>query len=341
MPSISIKELQRIEGIVLWHEDDLVVRSVGRNIEVSHDNGRSFSDWCSLPCSTSTRIASWLKLGNRLLRANPKHLVRTADSHSILFDKNMIWSAELGSDNVAALSKVHGSRPLRLATFDNKLAYGEYFSNPDRQPVHIWQSADAGRSWQSVITFDEIRHVHGVFVDPIDASIWVTTGDLDSEAAIWRFERDFSGGKRIVYGSQMARAIDLIFTGDHVFFGSDAPDRPNAIFRLVKSSGETELLQNIEGPAFHARDFFGHLIFTTACEPSKINTYPFAQLWVSSDGDSWSSPLEFKKDWWSMKYFQYGQILLPSGAGSELGFWISPFATKYDQQSFFVPFALL
>ncbi|WP_231617735.1 hypothetical protein [Novipirellula aureliae] len=42
-----------------------------------------------------------------------------------------------------------------------------------------------------------------------------------------------------------------------------------------------------------------------------------------------------------MKYFQYGQIILAAGSGSEEGFWITPYATEYDQCSFFIPFELV
>ena len=32
-----------------------------------------------------------------------------------------------------------------------------------------------------------------------------------------------------------------------------------------------------------------------------------------------------------MKYFQYGQVMFPSGPGDNKNLWCTPFATQYDQ----------
>jgi len=127
------------------------------------------------------------------------------------------------------------------------------------------------------------------------------------------------------------RCVQLIFTSNYIYFDSDSPDETNYLYRIEKKSGNKEILQRVGNPVFYGCKVGESLFFSTVCEPSNINTSRYAVIWRSDDGESWYEFKKFKKDIWSMKYFQYGQILFPYGPGDNKNLWCKPFTTHNDQ----------
>jgi len=216
---------------------------------------------------------------------------------------------------------------------DDSLYFGEYFGNPDRQAIHIYGSQDGGRHFETVYTFPPgtVRHVHGVFADPYSDLLWVTTGDTDEESAIWITDDRFGHLERVVGGTQRHRAVQLLFTERFVYFGSDTPLERNYLYRLERESGRVKCLQTVQGPVFYGCKVGDVLFFSTVVEPSSVNVERHACLWGSPDGNSWQCLAKFRKDFWPMKLFQYGQILFPSGENNTGRLWFTPFATECDQ----------
>ena len=58
------------------------------------------------------------------------------------------------------------------------------------------------------------------------------------------------------------------------------------------------------------------VFFTTMIEPSVVNLDRNVALYGSAGGSSWIKLQSWKKDSWSMKFFQYGNAFLPSGNNS-------------------------
>jgi hypothetical protein len=194
--------------------------------------------------------------------------------------------------------------------------------------VHIWGLDFLSGEWRSVWFFEGVRHVHGVFQDPFTNAIWVTTGDSDEEAAIWRTDDCFSTLQCVVGGTQQFRAVHLLFTADYVYFGSDAPDEHNYIYRMDRAGTKVERLASVGGSVFYGCTVGDSLFFSTAVEPSNVNPCRYAEVWCSNDGVNWFKYVKFKKDFLSMKFFQYGQVFFPNCCGDETNFWCSPFATN-------------
>jgi hypothetical protein len=48
-------------------------------------------------------------------------------------------------------------------------------------------------------------------------------------------------------------------------------------------------------------------------EPSPINLDRSVRLYGSLDGSHWSDVMQWKKDFWPMSLFQYGNAILPDG----------------------------
>ncbi len=214
--------------------------------------------------------------------------------------------------------------------------YGEYRANPERSPVHVWRSDDHAATFHPAWTFADVRHVHGVFADPFDpAALWVTTGDDDSESAIWCTTDAFRTLEPMVRGGQQARAVDLIFTTDAVYFGSDTPREQNWWYRMDRRTGRVERQIPVGGSVFWARTTpDGWRVFSTVVEKSAVNKSRYAELWAAPPGnDEWRRILALKKDPFHDKYFDHGQIRFAAGPGAPGIVWITPYAVAGDQQS--------
>jgi hypothetical protein len=48
-------------------------------------------------------------------------------------------------------------------------------------------------------------------------------------------------------------------------------------------------------------------------EPSRVNRATSVTLVGSEDGATWQTLADWRKDRWSMKFFQYGNAFLPDG----------------------------
>jgi hypothetical protein len=227
--------------------------------------------------------------------------------------------------------------------------YGEYRSNQERSPINVWAARHDNLSkWSPIYTFDNIRHIHGVFVDPLDGSIWVTTGDFDNESALWRTDNTFQTLEYIIGGSQQCRAVQLLFDREYIHFASDAPEEINYIYKLHRSSLSLEKSTAVAGPVFFGTTVGNSHFFSTVVEPSSVNKANFVELWrhdidsnnttnnITKNTTHWYRILTLKKDALPMKIFQYGQIRFPYGTGDKTHLFFTPRSTSFDDRSFFV-----
>ena len=326
-----MQEDRVIPGKILYVSGQEVYISHGRWLFKSSDAGITWQTWAKLPVKVWQSLSMRMRLPSRLLRQGVHHLGMNDEQGVVLANRDS-FGVEAGK--VRSLGAIQGSRPLSMCTSGTgDFFYGEYCSNPQRSPVHIWTLDQKRQKWRSVWRFDAIRHVHGVYYDPYQDTIWVTTGDLNHEAGIWRTDDHFATLRKVVGGSQQFRAVRLLFTKEHVYFGSDAPDEQNYIYRMDREGKKIEKLVSVGNSVFHGCKVGNHLFFSTAVEPSTINTNSYAEVWGSADGKNWYVFCRFKKDVWPMKYFQYGQVLFPDGPGDGQNLWFTPFATKHDQKT--------
>ena len=329
----TLTPVRKIEGICLWWEAQCLIRAVGRRIDISRDNGQSFSTVAHLDFGLAKNRLVSTRLTARLLRLNPKHCLRLNASRFVIVAAGKVYLLDIDNKTADIVSAISGSRPLRMAYDGNYLYYGEYHRNADRLPIRIFRSGDEGRSWQVCHTFHGIRHVHGIYFDQYSQHLWITTGDIGNEAAIWKADVAFSSILPVLIGSQQTRAIDLLFTEQKVYFGTDAPEEQNYLYSMDRDGTALTALGAAPGPVFHALNTGEQQYFSTACEPSENLQLTQATLLSVANG-SIKQIYQLKKDRYSMKYFQYGQLLFPSGPGVPGQLWCSSFACEQDQYSF-------
>jgi len=147
---------------------------------------------------------------------------------------------------------------------------GEYGPNPN--PVHLWRSTDDGRTFQSRVEVagrstsspDRVRHFHGVFVDPITHWLWAAIGDNGPEPRIG-YSQD--GGQTFTWISRglypQSRAVALMFAPDAVYWATDVPEQPGAVYRWDRrTGGVTSVLEGLTEPYFdvlQARGWFAQI----------------------------------------------------------------------------------
>lgn len=326
----------QIQGRILYVSPNRILLARGVRILGSSDGGRSWRAVINLPIGAVERTMFRSKILRRLLRKGVHHFVQGEEYAFIIANKNVY---RLRNKNIIDSGPVPGSRPLCVCTVNDSLYYGEYRSNPARSGVNVWRLDGAENSWETVWKFTGVRHVHGIFHDPYEKAFWVTTGDLDKEAAIWRTDDNFTTLKKVAGGSQQFRAVQLLFTRDFVYFGSDIPDAKNYIYRMDRQKRNIEQLAAVSSSVFYGCKVGDALFFSTAVEPSQTNTTRYSEIWGSPDGNGWQLVRRFKKDFLPMKYFQYGQVLFPSGPGDGKNLWFTPTAMDSDCICFRIPIA--
>lgn len=274
--------------------------------------------------SFPNRLLAATPLGCRVAREGIQRLYESPAGDWLAIAKGKILFKPAGSRNFVTTNAAYrGSRPLFL-TFDPDLKrwyFGEYFSNPEREAVQIFES-HAGDDWHKVYTFPagSIRHVHNIVYDPYRKGCWVLTGDSDAESGLWFTGDGFSSLERVYSGSQAYRAVDIFVTEHTLLVPSDTPMEANAIRRIELPSGNISTVAELASSAFHSLVTpFGRVV-TTVGEPSACNDELHARLYLQRPGsETWELKWEARRDQFSdrsVKVFRYPE-LIPVGTSGD------------------------
>jgi hypothetical protein len=282
-----------------------------------------------LPVGPLDRVLASSRLARRATRRDIHHMVRFG-GRLIVAGYGRLWCIDAVTGSLLGPPvALMGGRPLTLCGSPTGVYYGEYRDNAERAPVRIVFSAD-GVKWSVLREISGVRHIHGIYRDPFTGDLWMTTGDDGDECAIWRTRDSFASLEVVHRGTQQARAIPLLFTAEFIYFGTDTPLESNYLYRFPRSGGPPERMHPVEGSVFHATQVGTCLIFSTAVEPSAVNRSADCVIYGSHDGAHWRELARHRKDAWSMRYFQYGQLSFPAGENRTGRLWYNTFAVKPD-----------
>lgn len=313
-----------IKGRVVFVSDKYIILARGLELYHSFNDGTSWKLLTILPSTLFESILCKFGLLRRLFRLGVHHVAMYDGVYTVFVNRKII---RINNFKDVSVSSIKGSRPLSICQNHIGIYYGEYYSNSARSSVNVWFCPHDTNEWICLDSFYNVRHIHGVYWDKYSNSIWITTGDNDDESAIWKTCDNFKSKQLVVGGSQQTRAVSLLFQKDYIYFGSDTPNEKNYLYRIARNTFEVTRLQSVGSSVFFGCNIGNSLFFSTAVEPSLVNREDFVELWRSDNGIDWYLYEVFKKDCWSLKYFQYGQLLFPNVIKSDNTLYYSLFST--------------
>lgn len=322
-------QIIKTNSFIHYVDEKNVIISKKNILFKSLDSGNTWEKWLEIPIDFISKLQIQNKLSRRLFRQYIYHVI-PGEKDVVVFGFRQIYVFDVKTKKLVSRNPIVGSRPLVVTEFKNDVYYGEYTSNPNRDPIRLFKSSLDKTKFEAFYIFKNIRHIHGVQHDPYSDRLFVTTGDEDDECIIGYFED--KAFLPLVQGSQQARGIQLLFSKDYIFYATDAPHEKNYIYKIDRKTKEIRKVQEIGGPVFYGTQLGNLLFFSTVCEPSKVNNQKEVELWFSADGTDWRCIQTFKKDKYHMKLFQYGQLIFPRGPGHGMNLWVSAFATEMDQK---------
>lgn len=277
--------------------------------------------------SLGRRWAARWRLSRRILRASVSSLAALSDGSWLAVFPGGVFRCEAGSRSAEITHTVErGTRPLSLAVSPcGTVAFGEYFSNPSQDEVHVYASADQGRTWHVAHTFPRgsIRHVHQVVYDRYDHCFWLDTGDCGDECQLLRANVDFSNVSVVSQGGQHNRFYPILPLPNCIVLGPDAPNYHNHIAVLDRRTGVVDWQQRIDNGCFSMCAFGSHVAVATTAERSAVNDTRACHIWIGDpDSGTWTRSASLPIDLPShlqlahrrtMGLFQFPRIIFPEG----------------------------
>jgi hypothetical protein len=154
--------------------------------------------------------------------------------------------------------------------FDDTVYFGDYFGNPNFDPVSIYKRDQSGK-WNQCYSFQKglINHIHGLVEDVANKCIWILTGDYGSSFGIYRANLDFSLVEPILVGNQKFRSCVAYPVADGLLYATDSHLEKNSIRILKNINGSwiSEEITTINGPVIYGTELLDYFIFATSVEP--------------------------------------------------------------------------
>lgn len=298
-------------------------------IYATSDLGRSFSRVASLQVSGWKGVCGrWSKLARRVLRTDVYRMRCLANGNQLFVFQGGIFTRRAGSDAaLKTFAVTRGSRPISLdAKPDGLAVFGEYFSNPLREPVHIYGSRDGGLTWGVVYTFPagSIRHVHGISYDPWEDCFWICTGDYHDECQLLRAAADFQDVHVVRQGGQHNRFYSILVQSQRLVMATDTPLEENYVCTYDKATGRFDKVQPIENSSFYCCEAGGRIFVSTVAEPSPCNDSQAVYVWMNEgkNAASWRRIMTLEVDALERLgrlpkvpkgLFQYPRVFFPDG----------------------------
>ena len=310
-------------GKVSLIEGDVVYFTRGSSVYAYSRASRAERRLFALPVSLLDRFLSSDPKVARLTRRIVSQVLRMAPGLLGVVGYSQIVIYDEHRGQIVKRHRLPFRRPLIAAAAWGHIYYGAYTGNPERLDVRLYR-VDGQHDASVVHTFHGVRHVHSVSHDPYTDNLWVTTGDDDEECGLWRIRRD-GEPEYVVGGSQQLRVVQPLFTESHVLFGTDSPLEQNHIYRLSRDDLSVEKVCEVPNSVFYGCRVGGHVYFSTAAEPSEVNSVDeFLVVGSNDGGKNWRTVVRCRKDRLPFKLFQYGQVHLPHGTNDTGHLYYTP-----------------
>lgn len=288
----------------------------------------------SLPASKIKSVMVKNRLCERAFRLEPRLAMAISNSNFLLSFQGKVYCIDLeGNFDVEHLYRDGMNNPLGFCFFDGRVIYGEYFGNKNYEEVCIYERNARGH-WGMKYAFrpGEVLHIHQIVPDTNRSCFWILTGDADSESGIWRADFDFRTVVPIFRGKQKYRSCFIIPTEEGLAFATDSPLEKNGIYYTKENSSgmweKPQLIYELPGPCIYGTSLLnGKYVLATSVEPDSsvpslqysitdklgkgVNDR-FTHLVTGNPRDGFKELVKFKKDYYKMGLFQFGNVMFPN-----------------------------
>ncbi len=300
----------------------------GRRVFFCAAGSRDWTQLATFPRSWPRDAAAPSRLARRVLRTDKCNVYPTRSGRLLGIRCGQVYRIEEG--RMVPLFRMSGACVMSRSiaeTPTGELYFGEYFGNAERGPVRLFRIDPALEHHEVAYTFapGHIRHVHAVHADPWhEGRLWVATGDFEGESWLGWSDDGFRVAEFLGDGGQTWRMVGILFKEDRLCWLTDSHIAQNHIVSMDRASHRIQLHGERDASSwFAAETTDGRYLVTTTVEPGPGIQTDRCRVLVSEDGIHYDACAEFRKDPWSMSWFGFGSIALPSGRFSSRDFWIS------------------
>lgn len=318
--SIDYKMLYTFDGKVLLYKNG--------NFFLSDKDNITCLVSCPLPLVK--KLASKVRLINRLLRLEPRSVERLTENKFVVCFFHGIWILDTYNRKIRMVFKNRSgwSDTLNFCSDGKNIYWGEYGNNERRSEVNIYQM-NKDEQIRIMYTFPSgtVRHIHNIIFDRDKNCFWILTGDNDAKSGIYQVLNDWGEVKAIKTGKQCFRAVIGFPHKKGLIYATDSVTDENHIY-LLSDSNELRDLSTINGSCIYGVETRDYYIFATTVESPEgkgfINLFSYKLgggiqsrdvhvVAVQKHDLSVRIIARYKKDWLPLKLFQYGSVMFPKG----------------------------
>lgn len=295
-----VEDMPQVEGYTIeWVDERGFVLSRRNKIYESPDLRPPFKPLATFP-SNYQGLLSINRVFQRLFRYLYYNVIKLEPERFLVTFQKSVGLFEAGRF-VPVSGLIRPSRFLRGACAVDRsgsVYLGEYLSNPQRAVIRVYRLPGGARHLEVVHEFEpgSVRHIHGLYRDPFDDSIWLLSGDLEHECRVWRTRDGFKTIETVGEGDETWRAVSIVFREDAAFYGMDAEFRQNYVYKVDRKSLERTRLFEVDGPVYYSTTVGDHLFFGVTAEGCPSQKANRASLWSVDLKDEHERVVSFPKD---------------------------------------------
>jgi len=329
---MKIRAVRVVPGLQVHYADDHhCIASKALSLVESVDQGASWQPLCRLPVPLLRSLLLRFSLYGRLTRGGVHAVLPiqpASPSGWIVVAAGKLFQASGDGQQVETIFQIErGHRPLRrgICLIEDRVLVGEYWGNPARERVNIYSIQLATRQVETLYQFNRgsVRHVHAVEPDPYSESVWISTGDDNSECMVARLDQRTNQLEPLGQGSQKWRAISFAFRPEAVYWGTDSHLGKNQIWRFERATGTTQAISEVIGPVYYNVCLDNHIVFGTTMEKGEGQQDDFGHLYAVDVHGGVEEIWKQRKDRWDARLFGYGSFEFAEGRLSDNRFWVT------------------
>jgi hypothetical protein len=320
-------------GIVHFANKEIIIQSSGRVISIFNSSG-SCIILVKLPMALPRDLHFGIPLLKRLLRSNAKEVIYDESTGRIIIIREASVYL-IQESNYILIGTIDGDAPLfnSHCIFNGIIYFGQYDQNQTRSSSKIYK-IDRSNNISVAYTFypGEIRHVHSITLDPyMENRIWITTGDNNGECMLLYTDDDFENIFNIGDKSQDYRIVNLGFSKENLFYGTDNLLSRNYVYQQNRADGKRKKVLSIKQTCwFLKQDQKGNVVLGTTVENGKGCQVNYSSVYFSRDhGWNWVELLRIPKDVYPMPLFKWGSVCFSNGAVDLNDVFINAESLKY------------